>query len=433
MSHTFTGNNGIIMNKIRLNVHLTYNTILLIFGVFLLFSSGCERDADIQYEISLTDPIDSDVITGNTQFSINLFNEVWKADQDKNIFISPFSVSVALTMVLNGAADDTEQSIIETLQLQGISNETINSSNAQLHQILQNTDQKVTLTIANSLWSDEGFAINPLFVQRNMQFFDAEISSLDFSDPTSVDTINRWVDTNTDGNIPTILDSISPDEVLFLINAIYFKGSWQDEFDPTKTRDNPFHLMTGTTEEVPMMNREGKYPYLYEKEFQAISIPYGDGKISMYIFLPSRESNLNNFLARLSVENWENWMSQFHEQKVWVQIPKFKVEYGASLNDVLKSLGMEIAFDRNRANFEGIRQSGIVSSGNLYISKVEHKAFVEVNEEGTEAAAVTGIGIAVTSLPPQFIADRPFFFAIRDNESKTVLFMGTITDPTEND
>ena len=215
--------------------------------------------------------------------------------------------------------------------------------------------------------------------------------------------------------------------MLFIINAIHFKGGWQTEFDPSKTRDGVFHLTDGTTKQVPMMVREGNYSYSYQKDFVAINLPYGDdGAVSMYIFLPSQESDLSSFLATMNAQNWENWITQFHERKIWVQIPKFRLEYGTDLSDVLKALGMEIAFEKNQADF-----SGMSSDRDLYISRVDHKAVVEVNEEGTEAAAVTNIGIAVTSLPPQFIADRPFFFAIRDNETKSVLFMGTVFDPSE--
>ncbi len=395
--------------------------------IMVLFSSlGCEYVEEIDKMEILIEIIDPNVVEANTDFGINLFHEIRKSEQDKNIFISPFSVSVALAMTLNGAAGETETGMVDTLQLQDIETEMINPNYALLQQTLQTTDPKVTLTIANSLWSDQDFSFNPDFLNSNSQYFDAEISPLDFTDPNSVDTINQWVNDNTNGEITEILKEISSDEVLFLINAIYFKGSWQTEFDPTKTRDSDFHLSDGTTKQVPMMVREGKYPFYYSKDFQAVSLPYGDGKIGMYIFLPSADSDLDTFLDSLNTESWENWIPELREQKIWVQIPKFKLEYRADLSDVLKALGMEVAFDKNQADF-----SRMSSDSDLYISRVDHKAVVEVNEEGTEAAAVTNIGIAVTSLPPQFIADRPFFFAIRDNETGSVLFMGTVVDPLE--
>lgn len=397
----------------------------VIFGLLLSAYIGCEYTTDIEIIKTSIEEYDPKVVDANTNFGFSLFHEIRKSDQD-NIFISPFSVSVALAMTLNGAAGETENAMINTLQLQSIESETINPNYELLQSTLQTSDPKVSLTIANSLWTNEGLSFTPAFLQINSHYYNAEIANLNFDDPNSVETVNQWVNTNTNGKIAKILEEISTDEVLFIINAIHFKGGWQTEFDPAKTRDEKFNLSDGTTKQVRMMIREDNYPFYFGEDFQAVSLPYGDGRISMYIFLPNRDSDLNTFLDSLNAENWEQWISQFREQKIWVQIPKFKLEYGADLSDVLKVLGMEIAFDKNQADF-----SRISSDSDLYISRVDHKAIVEVNEEGTEAAAVTNIGIAVTSLPPQFVADRPFFFAIRDNETKSVLFMGTVLDPSE--
>jgi len=383
---------------------------------------------EIQDDLAV-DTVNTSLVTANTNFGFNLFNEIRKAEQNQNIFISPFSVSVALVITLNGASGETEQAMTRTLQLQGLGAESINTGYAQLRQALQALNPKGTLTIANSLWARQGVLFKQDFLQRNTQFFGAEISTLDFNDPSASKTINQWVDTNTNGKIKKIVDDkIDPLTVLFLINAIYFKGTWQTEFDSSHTRDGTFHLATGGEKEVPMMARLGGYPYYenYEENFQAISLPYGDGKISMYIFLPARGSDFNTFLEHLNAENWENWMSQFHEQRVSVVIPKFKLEYEKTLNNPLQALGMEIAFG-GRADFSRMSPLGI--SPGLYIREVVHKIVVEVNEEGTEAAAVTSVGIRATSASPAFIVDRPFFFAIRDNNTKTVLFMGIVVNP----
>ena len=370
---------------------------------------------------------DDSVVTANTQFGFKLFDEIRKTEQDKNIFISPLSVSLALAMTLNGAAGETEQAMTNTLQLQGLDSEAINVGYAGLRQTLLTSDPKVTLTIANSLWARQGMSFKQDFLQRNIRFFGAEISTLDFNDPSASKTINQWVDTNTNGKIQKIVgDRINPNAVLFLINAIYFKGTWQREFDPSRTQEDPFHLANGDVKQVPMMRQQHRYPYYRGENFQAISLAYGDGEMSMYIFLPDRESNLNNFLRDLNAERWEHWMSQFHGQDVSLVMPKFKLEYGRTLNDALKVLGMDIAFQGDLANFSRM------ASAPLYIENVLHKTFVEVNEEGTEAAAATSIGISITSVPPPpipFTIDRPFFLAIRDNQTKTVLFMGVVVDP----
>lgn len=388
-----------------------------------IFGDAVQDDSEIV-------SIDTNVVTANTQFGFDLFNDIRKTEQDKNIFISPLSISIALAMTLNGASGETEQAMTNTLQLQGLDSESINTGYAGLRHALQTSDPKVTLTIANSLWARQDVPFKQDFLQRNTQFFGAQVSTLDFTDPNTLTTINQWVNTNTNGKISKILDEINQDMVLFLINAIYFKGTWQTEFDPSRTRDGTFYFATGGEKQIPMMTRSGDYPYYenYEAKFQAISLPYGDGRMSMYIFLPYRESDLNTFLEGLNTENWEAWTSQFHEQEVFLSMPKFKLEYEKTLNNPLQSLGMGIAFAPGLADFSRMADLEVLGK-NLYIGEVLHKAVVEVNEEGTEAAAVTSVGVRATSAPPEFMANRPFFFAIRDNETKTVLFMGTVVDP----
>ena len=402
--------------------------------ISLLVCTGCNNLSALLPDDAENEPepvtIDTNLVTANTRFGFDLFNEIRRTEEDKNIFISPLSVSIALAMTLNGASGDTEQAVTNTLQLQALDADSINVGYAALQGALQTSDPKVVLTIANSLWARQGVPFKQDFLQRNTEYFGAEISTLDFMDPNTLTTINQWVDTNTNGKIPKILDEINSDLVLFLINAIYFKGSWQIEFDPAHTRDGTFYLATGAEKQVPLMTRSGDYAYYenYDEMFQAISLPYGDGRMSMYIFLPYRESDLNTFLANLNSENWENWIAEFHKQEVSLSMPKFKLEYEKTLNNPLQSLGMAIAFSPTGADFS--RMADLEMFGkNLYIGEVLHKAVVEVNEEGSEAAAVTSIGIRATSLPPQFIANRPFFFAIRDNETKTILFMGTVVDP----
>lgn len=416
-------------SKMTLGIINGFLVILVLFTIIGCLESTIDalRESKDETEIG---PIDSNVPTANTEFGFNLFNAIWETEQNQNIFISPFSVSVALAMTLNGAAGETEQAMMDTLQLQDITSDAINASFYQLQNTLHTSDPKVTLTIANSLWGREGFQFKTDFLQRNTLYFKAETSILDFLNPSTLQTINQWVNDNTNSKIPKILDEIEPNAVLFLINAIYFKGSWQTEFDPTNTRDGPFHLISGGTKQVPMMSRTGQYPVYSSDGFQAINLPYGEGRMGMYIFLPeNNKSALNSFVESITTEQWENWMEQFREREVKISIPKFKLEYGTkTLNDVLTSLGMGVAFDEDKADFSRMADLEAVG-GNLYITKVAHKTFIEVNEEGTEAAAATSVGVGIKSLPPRFIVDRPFFFAIRDNETGTVLFVGTVVEP----
>ena len=368
----------------------------------------------------IDDPDFSSVASANTKFGFKLLHDLREQEAGPNIFISPLSISIALTMTYNGAVGETERAMAEVLEIDALDLSTINNSNKALRNSLEAPDPKVQISIANSIWSRQGVEFNPDFLERNQAFFGAEIASLDFNSPQAAATINEWVNTNTNGKIEKIVDRIDPQTLLFLINAIYFKGNWQDKFNKLMTRPGTFHLPNGSQKQVQMMHREGKYPYFRGENFEATSLPYGDGRVSMYIFLPNRDSNLNKFLDNLNTENWKGWISQFGNRRHDMMLPRFKLEYEVSLNDTLKALGMEIAFDSG-ANFSGI------GSG-LFISEVKHKTFVEVNEEGTEAAAVT-VGRMATSVPPDFRVDRPFFFAIYDSETETILFMGTVTEP----
>jgi serine protease inhibitor len=372
---------------------------------------------------------DTRIVESSNKFGFKLFSEVLKDNKgENNIFISPSSVAIALAMTYNGASGSTQQAMAKTLELQGMNLPEINSSYAAaLKQLLENQDAKVQLSIANSLWANQDVSFAPDFLKRTQDFYQAKVSNLNFKDAAASNIINNWVKENTKGKITKIVESIEPYQVLFLINAIYFKGNWSNEFDKSQTAQYPFYVTSSRRKQHPMMSQEGDYRYYESKEFQAVSLPYGkDGKISFYIFLPKQSSNLKAFYQNLNVENWEKWMTQFNKQKGFIRLPRFKTDYEVTLNDALKNLGMEEAFS-NKANFSGMGK-------NFAISQVKHKTFLEVNEEGTEAAAATSVGIVATSLrdepePFRMIVDRPFFCAIRDNQTGNVLFMGSIIDP----
>ena len=394
-------------------------------GIMLLCLWGC-FDIDFVKDIigdALETSEDSDVsgvASANTRFGFKLLQDLQEREPGANIFISPLSISIALTMTYNGAVGETERAMAETLEIDDLDLSTINNSNKALRNNLENPDPKVEISIANSIWSRQGIEFNHDFLERNRVFFGAEIASLDFSSPQATATINEWVDTNTNGKIKKIVERIDPQTLLFLINAIYFKGNWQDEFNKSLTRTGTFHLPNGSEKRVQMMRREGEYPYFRGENFEATSLPYGDGRMSMYIFLPNRSSNLNKFLRNLNAENWETWISQLQDRRHELMLPRFRLEYEVRLNDTLEALGMGIAFGGG-ADFSSM-------GPNLFISEVRHKTFVEVNEEGTEAAAVTAVA-GVKSVPAVFRVDRPFFFTIYDTETETILFMGTVTEP----
>ena len=414
--------------------------VSLVAVALIILITGCDSGQKMAAHLIPIEPpsdaVDPNLVRANTRFGFKLLSELRKTDtwEYKNTLISPFSVSVALAMARNGAAGETERAMINALQLQALDPQLLNANYVFLQRALQAPDSKVTVSIANSLWGAEDIEFDPGFLNRNNQFLDTEISTLDFTDPNNVSTINQSVDANTNGGIPNILESIDSATVLCLISGIYFKGSWQEEFDPLQTLDEPFYLANGGEKQVPMMRRTDWYPYYADEHFQAVSLPFGDGQIGMYIFLPDRNTDLNTFLERLSVEGWERWMSYFSSREVSLVMPKFKLEYAAELRSALSLLGMGIAFDRDRADLSRTR----VSPQRLFLSYVSHTAVVEVNEEGTEARTGTFVffeeevaeATAEESIPPiPFIVDRPFFFAIRDNLTGTVLFMGVVVDP----
>jgi serine protease inhibitor len=379
---------------------------------------------------SMGGAIDNRLVTANERFGFKLFAEVSKQDAGKNVFISPASVGLALAMTYNGAVGETKQAMERALEIQGMNHADLNRAYAQLRQALATPDSKVELDIANSLWARKGVIFNPDFIQRDKQFYGADVTALDFNDPGSAATINSWVADKTKGKISKIVDQIDAQSVLFLINAIYFKGKWSLEFDKAKTKEDTFTTGASQQKRHPMMQQSGKYNYYEDKTFQAVSLPYGDGGVSMYVFLPKTGVSLDELQKSLTASNWDSWMKQFVQTQGEISVPRFRVEYEVGLNDALKALGMGVAFDPNRADFTGIVQG----SENAFISRVKHKTFAEVNEEGTEAAAVTSIEMRVTSvMRPEktfrMTIDHPFFFAIRNNKTGTILFMGSILDP----
>ncbi|MEW6495336.1 MAG: serpin family protein [Cyanobacteriota bacterium] len=373
-----------------------------------------------------SDPVvNAKLIAANTRLSFKLFSQILKAQPNQNIFISPTSIAMALSMTYNGAKGETQQAMAQTLELQGMSFEELNQANAILKATLTNPDPSVQLSIANSLWARKGESFNPKFLQNNQNFYGAQVTELDFNSPSASDIINNWVKQSTSGNITKIVDGqeITPTTILFLINAIYFKGLWTTQFDKTQTKELPFTLLNGTQKQHPIMFQQAEYQYYANQLFQAVSLPYGEGRLSLYIFLPQKNVSLETFYNSLNAENWEQWMNQFQPKQLLVGIPRFRLDYGLELNDALKSLGMAIAFDENRADFAEMTQHS------AYISKVKHNTFFEVNEEGSEAGAAASVQIASRSITPHVVVDRPFFCVIRDNQTQAILFMGSIVEP----
>ena len=368
--------------------------------------------------------VDARLVAANTKFGFNLFNTLSKQQPNQNIFISPTSVALALSMTYNGVSGETKQEMTKVLELTGMTPQEINAANQGLQNSWQKVDPTVQVLIANSLWAQQGFSLKPEFLQTNQEYYQANVTELDFINPQeALSIINNWVSQKTQGKIDQIVEEISPDHVLFLINAIYFKGNWETPFDRSQTTNKTFYLTDSSSKQHPMMSQSGFHRCYETDTFQAVSLSYGQkGALRMYIFLPKSNTNLATFLQQLTPENWNKWMQEFRVKGGMIEIPRFKMAYEVQLKDTLKALGMAEIFDISKADFSPMTDDKVA------VDSVKHKTFVEVNEEGTEAAAVTSI-----SLPRGWIfqmnVNRPFFCAIRDHTTGTILFMGTIVDP----
>lgn len=402
--------------------------LVLFIIVAVGLSAGCSgkfspssRNNTIDEDKISMNPIESDF-----RFAFDIFKELDKEDRDRNIFISPLSISTALTMAYQGSGTSTKEAMAKALGYTGIDDGKINESYKNLLTYLEQTDKKIELNISNSIWIREGESIKKDFLSINRDIYNASVTLLDFSKENAADQINQWISNATKKKIKKMVQTPIPsDIVMYLINAIYFKGDWTEQFDVKNTFSTQFHAGDGSIGEVMMMRRNGKVEYGQGDGFKAVRLPYGSGKTAMYCILPEEDVPIDDFISSLDTDRWKVIKDSISEKdEVLLQLPRFKLEYGIkNLNSSLKTLGMGEAFS-DTADFSGIRND-------VRISRVLHKAVIEVNEKGSEAAAVTGVGVQVTSAvikPLAFIADRPFVFVIADDKTGTILFMGKLYD-----
>ena len=372
---------------------------------------------------------DKQLVKSAELFGLNLFKQVNQSAGDTNIFISPLSVSTALGMVLNGANGKTYDEIKSTLELPGNTQDEINQSYQNLNNLLTQIDPKVIFESANSIWYRQGVSFEQSFLDINKTYFDAEIQALNFADPSAVNTINNWVSEKTKQKIIGIIDRIPQDAVMYLINAIYFKGTWFYKFDSTATEDDNFYITPGNSVICKMMDQKNKFDYYQADNYQAIKLPYGNGDFEMLVILPSSGTDINSLINQMDDSYWNNLLAKMDSAEVNLWLPKFKIEYSITLNDALKAMGMISAFDD--ADFSKMRPEK-----DLFISRVLHKTYVKVDEEGTEAAGVTAVEFTRSSVSPgnnevYMKINRPFIFAIRENTSGAILFIGKVVNPNQ--
>lgn len=397
---------------------------------------GCRDDGisingSGRQELRQLNELEKNVVHASNDFGFRLLQRVNETETGHNLFISPLSLSMALGMTLNGAKGTTEDSMRSTLGFSGMTPQEINTTYSSLMQMLSNLDPKVQFTVANSIWYRLGLPVEQEFIETNQRYFGASVAGLDFGAPDAARTINTWVDENTKGKIRQIVDDPIPGSVvMYLINAIYFKGLWIYQFDKSRTLEAPFFHADGSTQQVNLMSLQATLPYSETPSYQAVELPYGDSLFSMIVVLPKQDESVEAFVSGLNSATWQDILEGLHPQEGTVFLPKFRLEYEKQLNDALTAMGMGIAFDGQEADFSGISRQVYQAGDRLFISKVKQKTFVQVDEEGTEAAAVTSVEIGITSVGParDFVmrVDRPFFVVITERNSGTLLFVGKI-------
>lgn len=363
-------------------------------------------------------PPEQTLAASHTRFGFKLLKKL-AAKPGENVFISPYSVSTALEMTWNGASGASKTSMANVLEIRGLTGRQVNTGNANLRASLTKADPKVSLTIANSLWGQQNVSFLPAFQNACNTYYGADLRRVDFAQPSASGAINVWVKQKTRGRIPTIVGRLSPNTLMVLVNAIHFHGQWSQKFNKAATRSQPFHLNNGQTKAVPMMVRNGSYRYIRGDGFQMVRLPYGSGRMAMYLAVPDKTNGLGSWMQNMDAARFADIRAKMRPMEGSVQIPRFRMEYGQSLLPTLTAMGM------NGSNLRAMTREP------AFISDVIHKTFVEVHEEGTEAAASTAVVVARASIQPgfDFVADRPFFCAIRDDTTGETLFLGTIYNP----
>ena len=413
--------------KIIITLSVICMVLVITTGVlgYLLMKDGGEEPTI--NEPNNNEPTSEVSATGD--FEIDLFREAY-VTSDSNTVISPLSIKMAMAMVTEGAKEETLTELREVLEL----DENSKTYYQNLIDDISGQDD-ITLDIANSVWSKDDLEFKQDFIDLLQQYYHAEATSLDFNDSSSVDTINNWVDDKTNGKISKILEKIEPLDIMYLINAIYFNADWTEQFNEDFTQEKDFTIADGSTIQTELMSMDSDFQYQENDDFQAVELPYGeDGRYVMRVYLPEEGKEIDEFVSGMTREELNNWNQNFSQMEGYLELPKFKTEYSKNLNDILKDLGIERAFDSGLANFKDIID---VTGQNAYISRVIHKTYIDVSERGTEAAAVTMVAMELKGMPTEpedtfeMIVDRPFFFTIDDTENDEILFMGTILNPTE--
>jgi serine protease inhibitor len=423
-----------LIKKLYNQMNLKITTLIFVTIAAILSSASCEKgNSDLDKE--LPDPIkielrgsEAEMVKSDQQFAIEFFANVFNeeaAELDKNFMISPLSLSMALAMTWNGADGETKAVMQKVLKLDGYTDQEVNEYYEKLREALLKTDPSTKLAIANSIWTNKNIKIKDDFIRLNNEYFNSTVESVDFSDANSVKLMNKWAADNTNNLIRHVLDKTNPNALMYLMNALYFKGIWTSEFNSRNTSSKPFYSEDGQTKNVDMMHQKSSFNYNENQTMQIVELPYGNQAFSMIVLLPKEGNKLADVTQELQNSNsWGNLVSGLRSTQVDLYLPKFKTEYSRVLNDVLEKMGMGIAFEPGAADFSRM------TDADAFISFVEQFTYINTDEVGTEAAAVTVVGIELTSYQPDrtatFNANRPFIYIIRENSTGSILFMGAV-------
>jgi serpin B len=407
-----------------------YGSAMIVLVTVLLLLSSCKKDSeenlpDEPVPVALTAHQVS-IIESQNSFAFDFFKKINEnSDESENIIVSPFSISLALSMALNGADGTTREAMIEALRVNGLNPENINISFKDLTEALLNVDKRVLISIANSVWTEDSFTAKKPFTDILTDYYKAQAESFDINDPQAPEKINNWIETNTNGLIDKMIEELNSNTVMLLINAIYFKGKWNSQFNKDKTFQAEFEKSNGVASDVPMMKQVSDFKIYSGPNFKVAELPYGQGNFVMDVILPEEPAGIDDMIGNLDGETFNEWLGNMGTNEVDLSFPRFKYGYKENLKTILSDMGMGIAFTES-ADFSNI------SDTPLLINDVVHQAFIETNEEGTEAAAATIVDIGLTSMPMTVIfnADHPFIYVIRETTTNTILFMGKVADPT---
>jgi len=410
----------------------------LFFAIFAVTAfTQCDSNSD-DHKTIFGDPIsieltstEQQIVDEGLSFSMKLFSEVLKESGGAdNVIVSPLSLNIALAMVWNGADGDTRDAIQEAIGMSRFPADEVNAYFKKLTEALLKTDPSTKLALANSIWANKAFPFKQTFYDLNSAWYDAKVSVLDFSDASTPTVINNWCSDNTNGLIKEMITEIPADAIMYLLNALYFKGIWSDGagFVKKDTKDEPFQKSDGKSVTVSMMSQHSIQLCFADEKLSLAALPYGNGAFRMVFILPA-SGTVEELAEQLTEDGYlASCLENAYSYDLNLYIPKFKIEYEADMNAPLKALGMEIAFDMDKADF-----TGMSDLRGVYISKVKQKAYIDVNEEGTEAAAVTSVEMSFTSAGPTtprtFRADRPFIYLIQETSTGVILFAGKTGEP----